>query len=137
MSADNEISILEMIDINTDRREYRVADNICMSYNALPPNLDLSIHWQGPMIYEIWKDAKQFYNNKDAWEYANKLEEEGYYEYGTSTFSGWFTWEDVIKAKVENECPDCQGEGYVECEKDYPEPCKICEGSGLKKPYEE
>ena len=135
MSADNEIAILEMID-KDGHREYLVADNVSMSYNLLGPDIDLSVHWQGPMVYRIWRNASRFYHRLDSREYARKLEENGYYEYGTGFFKLNGDWDDVIKANEENECPHCHGDGTVNVVgRTIDERCETCKGSGLKKDY--
>ena len=135
MSADNEIAILEMTD-KDGHKEYRVADNVSMSYNILGPDIDLSVHWQGPIVHNIWKEATVFYHQLDAYEYSHLLEESGYYEYGTGSFRLNGSWEDVVKAKDENECLKCKGHGFIETEgTHYQDKCLDCKGSGLKKGF--
>ena len=98
MSADNEIAILEMTDA-TGIKTYRVADNVSMSYNTLSPEIDHSDKEQMEMVYHIWKDAKEFYHDLDAFEYAHRLEDDDYYEYGTAIFHIHLDWESIMKTQ--------------------------------------
>lgn len=95
MSADNEICILELID-KVGNKEYRVADNVSMSYNTLPIDIDLTNKEQLEMVYNIWKDALSFNTKVEANMTAHKWEEEGYYEYGTAVWRLNIDWEDFI-----------------------------------------
>lgn len=74
MSSDNQICILEME--KDGHKIYLVADNISMSYNVLSPEIDLSVHWQGPMVYNIWKNAREFYHKLDAYNHAEGFQVE-------------------------------------------------------------
>jgi len=144
MSADNEIAILEMTD-KDGHKTYLVADNVSMSYNLLRPRIDLTKNWQAAMVHNIWKDAKEFYHSADAHEYANKLEENGYYEYGCASFKVKADWEEIVRIKEENKCLTCDGRGYFE-KQAYPEipdsdvmchdNCEACSGMGLNKPWD-
>lgn len=133
MSADNFIGILELID-KDDHREYRVADNVSASYCLLDPDVDLSVHWQGPMVFNIWNEARVFSHILDAIEYSNELEEDGFYEYGTSTFSVKGNWDDVVKAHKDNICEKCNGSGDSS-ETEVFNPCEDCNGSGLHRGF--
>lgn len=127
---------MELID-KDGNKEYRVSDNVSMSYCILSPEIDLAIHWQGPMVERIWRDASIFYHRLDARECAKLLEESGYYEYGMSSFYLNADWDDVVKARYENECYHCHGSRWVDViGRTISEKCETCDGTGLKKPMD-
>jgi hypothetical protein len=95
MSADNEIATLELNGAK-GYKEYRVADNVSVSYNTLGLEIDLTDKEQVDMVYHIWKNAKEFYGRSDVREYVDKLGEENYYEYGNATFRINMDWADFI-----------------------------------------
>ena len=134
MSADNEICILELTDAQGDK-EYRVADNVSMSYNTLQPDIDHTDKNQMIMVYRIWEDAKEFYHSLDVSEYANKLEDGNYYEYGITQFKINIDWEDVIKFYKKHACSMCGGTGEFECFQnawgEHGSNCPDCKGTGI------
>jgi hypothetical protein len=95
MSADNEIAILHLKD-KAGNQQWWVADNVSMSYNTLPIDIDLKDKEQLEMVYHIWKDAKVFTTQDEYREYTDKLEEENYYEYGTATWHLNIDWADLV-----------------------------------------
>jgi len=92
MSADNEIAILHL-----PNSEYRVADNVSMSYNTLEPNIDHSDKKQLEMVYNIWKDAPVYYGKGEALAAGTELLMKDYYEYGMSSFFIEIDWEEITK----------------------------------------
>lgn len=137
MSADNEIAILEMTDA-AGHKSYRVADNVSMSYNILGPEIDHTDNEQLHITYRIWEETKEFYHSKDAYEYARKLEDGGYYEYGTSSFKIKIDWDAITKRHGEIACKTCGGSGDFECFQnawgEHGSTCPACDGFGLDKP---
>jgi len=136
MSADNEICILELTDAQ-GHKEYRVANNVSMSYNTLGLEIDLTDKEQVAIVYNIWNESKEFYHSKDAHDYANNLEENGYYEYGIAFWKIDADWETIVKLKEKDSCIPCGGSGELECFQnawgEHGSACPDCNGTGFRR----
>ena len=90
MSADNSILVANF------KNQYRVihtgaADNLtydCDSYDG---------EYNYDEVYRVFKNAKRFYGEDAAYDYAHELEEHfGYIEYGISQLDFDCAWEEVF-----------------------------------------
>jgi hypothetical protein len=125
---------LELID-KDGHAEYRVADNVSMSYNLLGAEIDFLFKWQPYMVWNIWREAKVFYHSLDANEYIRKMVEKNYYEYGSAHYTINMGWDEIVRLKEEYKCLTCDGAGWTEGSDRHPHEivnCKKCNGSGLK-----